>query len=217
MKNKLVVSALVLGFSFAPISAFADYTTTQGGTPQYSCPQGSELVDTDKCFTPEVINNEEIVSSPTQTTFYKYYKCLTNSTLFAPESGYVLDACTVVSTTPLSQIAYRWNMNGQNYTIPTYGEWQLTTFDEAYCSPSQGTLVNNSCIKSVSETIPASTSPAVISGSNGGSLVASVSGFLTPVWNFLTEKLLPAIALLVMLGIGVRLSIKAVRKYSKVA
>lgn len=197
MNKKLVVSALVLGFSFAPISAFADsLTTIQGGSPTYSCPQGSTLIDTNKCESPST------TYPATQQTTQQYVHI---------DSGHV---------SPDDTWAYYYqfqNPNCKNYGGDTGWGWSsgwadclrdVTTFTCPDGGQSDGL---GSCV------LPSTTFNATISGSNGGSLVASVTGFLSPVWNFITDRLLPAIGLLVVLGIGVRLSIKAVRKYSKVA
>lgn len=211
MKNKLMASALVLGFSIAPAAAFASVTTTQGGTPVYSCLPGQQLVDTDKCLTPATTITEQVevpaqsvpaTSEITGTTWYSAF-CAS-----AYGGG------------------YRQRTDGNCYHISYNDEWfpsdnvQINTYE--YSCPEGATLNGTNCdiparVETVETPVPAQTTAATIAGSNGGSLIASVTGFLSPVWDFIQSKLLPAIAALVALGIGVRLSIKAVRKFSKVA
>ena len=224
MKNKIIISAFVLGFSFAPISAFADsVTTTQGGSPIYSCPEGQQLIDTDKCSIPEHYENQA-TTQPAQTRIVGGF-----------DEIYFLD-----STLPKPEVynpTYPYQDILQCRTTGQYPIWKTNValgysgrgggYDYYYCPAGGGTpeqycqdgftLENNNCVGLSPVLIPSTTVSASVSGSNGGSLVASVAGFLTPVWNFLVNKLIPAITLLVILGIGVRLSIKAVRKYSKVA
>lgn len=204
MKNKLIATAMILGISLAPVSAFAtDLTTTQGGTPVYSCPEGTQKVG-NNCVTPptnvttiETIEGE--ISSQRVKVGGSSYEC----------------------TSFIASIYYQWWIIESLGTDcqPGYHEWVHWNYEvrDVVTCPSGYEVSGTQCAREVITPVPASTSPATISGSIGGSLVASVTGFLTPIWNFLVEKLLPAIGLLVILGIGVRLSIKAVRKYSKVA
>lgn len=209
MKNKLMASALVLGFTIAPASAFADSVTTiQGGTPVYSCPQGQTL-EVDKCITPASSNTTtETTQGTTQeqsvVVGYHQYNCTTYMDPWA------------LNYYGASNIDYM--PNDANCPVP-YKNWRVAIKEVQTVTicPEGYDLNATNCSRQVTTPIPSSTAPATISGSNGGSLIASVTGFLTPVWNFLTNKLLPAIAALVVLGIGVRLSIKAVRKFSKVA
>lgn len=206
-----MASALVLGFTLAPSAAFAEsITTIQGGTPVYSCPQGQTLQDK-TCITPATTITEEVyvplksIPATSEITGTAWYSAFCASSYGA---------------------GYRQRTNGNCYHISYNDEWfpsdnvQTNTYE--YSCPQGSTLNGTLCdipahVTTIQTPVPAQTTPATISGSNGGSLIASVTGFLSPVWNFLQTKLLPAIAALVILGIGVRLSIQAVRKFSKVA
>lgn len=235
MNKKLVVSALVLGFSFAPISAFADsLTTVQGGTPQYSCPDGQTLQG-DKCAVPATPDTTQNVPAE------KYSALKTQQTVsghcVAPTIQQVND---IFGITPLNTLVVvdqypslctyganypSWNEPGHDYFTYRRYDYQSgfsavpSGLQDVYTCPNGGTLDGTDCITKASyvKTIPgtpATTVPATISGSNGGSLVASVSGFFSPVLDFLKGKLLPAIGVLVLLGIAVRLTISAVQRFS---
>jgi len=226
MKNKFIAATLVLGFTIAPTTAFAAITTNQGGTPSYSCPQGT-IKDGANCITPETTQEQRIVDSPAvsytpttatvkvKTSLYQegttgYEKCYTPEQYWHhPYQSWVwaenlIPECATVD----GQNGYRiWNAELQT---------QLTCPDGGTLQPNETCLIAEVAHTEL-VTIPQSSSPATVDGVNGGSLVASVTGLLSPVWNFIQTKLLPAIALLVILGISVRLSLQAVRKFSKVA
>lgn len=206
-----MASALVLGFTLAPATAFASLTTNQGGTPTYDCPAGTTK-EGNNCITPATSSTETIYSQPTVTTETKPIpaKGIYNCT-------YYIDGWT--------QNFYVIQQLGTD-CAPGFHEWigwakndssNFETKDTYSCPNGYDLTPLNNCSKTITTPIPASTTPATVSGVSGGSLVASVTGFLSPVWIFIQEKLLPAIALLVILGISVRLSMKAVRKFSKVA
>lgn len=224
MRNKLITTALVLGFSIAPISAFADSVTTiQGGTPTYSCPEGSQIVDTDKCLTPATTRQEQ-QEVPGQTIPATPPGTIKGPILDEFDNGYSCSTWTV--NYYRAQTGRQGDLIVECYKNDGWGShitgYQGITTTEYSC-PNNYTLNGTNCVApstytTVTVPVPATTTPATVSGaSGGGSLVASITGFFTPVWNFLTGRLLPAITALVVLAIGVRLSTKAVRKFSKVA
>lgn len=225
MRNKLITTALVLGFSFAPISAFADSVTTiQGGTPTYSCPEGSQIVDTDKCYTPE-----RTIPTPAQTA--PANQSNVNGYRFVYRGGYMPfvwyhagntynSGDVIPNVNSSTDITGCWSDACETHPLSWWYGWAnvSTVSTTLYTCPNGTNLVGENCVTPASSSlVPASTTSANISGANNGSIVASIAGFFTPVWNFLTGRLLPAITALVVLAIGVRLSIKAVRKFSKVA
>lgn len=212
MKNKLMASALVLGFTLAPSAAFAEsLTTVQGGTPVYSCPTGTTKVGQNCVTEATTVTETQQVPETTKPALQTVTGTQWYSAFCASSYGG----------------GYRQRANGNCYHISYNDEWfpsdNVQTNTYAYSCEDGFTLqADNTCYapaatKEVFVQVPATTTPATVSGVSGGSLVASVTGFLSPVWNFLQTKLLPAIAALVILGIGVRLSIQAVRKFSKVA
>lgn len=211
MKKKFIAVAFVFGIVLAPTTATAsDLTTNQGGTPIYTCPQGTEKSG-NNCITAESTVSNVVTTEPNLTIQKVKGTQIDSGCSSAATQGWWLNANGYVGAD--RQIYY----DGQcSPGFTNYAVFYLVDQQVLSC-PSTYTLNGNICQKTIEMIVPQSSSPANISGTQGGFSVASVTGFLSPVWNFLTTKLLPAIFALVILGIGVRLSIGAVRKYSKVS
>lgn len=235
-KNKFVAFAVVLLSVGAPtIASATSLTTTQGGTPVYSCLDGQTLQG-DKCLVPATPDTTQNVPA-------EKYSALKTTETQAEHCAIPTDAQIPYYFKPVSNIKFKYinrfswgDFNFCAYSADWTGNSNFSPTDElrlnnpslvipagsvdVYTCPNGGTLDGTDCVTKAAyvKTIPgtpATTVSASVAGSNGGSLVASVTGFLEPVWNFLMDKLFPAIAILVILGIAVRTTIKAVKKYSK--
>jgi conjugal transfer mating pair stabilization protein TraN len=216
MKNKF----LAIGFTVALLgmgnAAYADsLVTNQGGTPTYSCPQGSTLQGTN-CVTPASTHTTPSISvSAHQESVPVTHVNWTNFggwSLHLASNGDPLIAGNDYPSDTL--LCNDYSCDG--WTISRYasvtGGGLTNTNGVVYSCPNGGTLSGSNCVTpEISVPVPASTTPASVSGLNGGSLVASVSGIFSPVWDFFW-RYLPLLAGLVTLGIFFRLAHKAAQK-----
>lgn len=142
---------------------------------------------------------------PITTDYVTYWDTYQVNYGFQPSSWYTSQGMT--NSGPFEPGVHYWDINnlaysGGNEDMYVNGYGGVVSYQYS-CNSGDTLNGDNLCV--------------VAGSSSSGGTFGAVSNFFSPVQDFLTDRLLPAIGLLVVLGIGVRLSIRAVRKFSKVA